>query len=99
MRMILEALANENFLVCLRDIEHCSKAEQSIKRICKLEENLKATLNSEEKELLEKLEENISDVGSINETNRFIYGFQLGALIMIEVFSGRDSLVAGNGEQ
>lgn len=99
MQMILEALANENLQICPLDENHQSKAGRSMKRVCKLEESLNASLNTEEKELLKILEDTLSDVSDGNETDRFIRGFRLGALMMVEVFDGRDNLVTGTGGQ
>lgn len=99
MQIILEALANENLQICPLDVNHQSKGGQSMKRVCKLEESLNASLNTEEKELLKMLEDTLGDVSDGNETDRFIRGFRLGALMMVEVFDGRDNLVAGTNGQ
>ena len=51
----------------------------------KNEDLLKETLSDEQKELLEKLIECITDISSISERDMFINGFRLGMKLMIEV--------------
>ena len=51
------------------------------------EDLLKETLSDEQKELLEKLTENITDISSISERDMFIAGFRLGVKLMIDVIS------------
>ena len=49
------------------------------------EDLLKEALSDEQKELLDKLTECITDISSISERDMFITGFQLGVKLMIEV--------------
>ena len=51
------------------------------------EDLLRETLSDEQKELLEKLTENITDISSISERDMFITGFRLGVKLMIDVIS------------
>ena len=51
----------------------------------KNEDLLRETLSDEQKELLDKLIECITDISSISERDMFITGFQLGVKLMIEV--------------
>ena len=51
----------------------------------KNEDLLRETLSDEQKELLEKLIECITDISSISERDMFIAGFQLGVKLMIDV--------------
>ena len=46
---------------------------------------LRDTLSDEQKELLEKLTECITDISSISERDMFIAGFRLGMKLMIDV--------------
>lgn len=93
MESILEVLANDNLLVFPHSTEHDSEVGQIMEQVCKLEDSLKATLNSEEKELLRTLENTLSIVNSFGETERFIHGYRLGALMMMDVFAGRNNVV------
>ena len=49
------------------------------------EDLLKETLSDEQKELLDKLTECITDISSISERDMFIAGFRLGMKLMINV--------------
>ena len=51
------------------------------------EDLLKETLSDEQKELLEKLTENITDISSLSERDMFITGFRLGVKLMIDVMN------------
>ena len=51
----------------------------------KNEDLLRETLSDEQKELLEKLTESITDISSISERDMFINGFRLGMKLMIDV--------------
>ena len=59
---------------------------QKLKTLADKNENLlKETLSDEQKELLEKLTESITDISSISERDMFIAGFRLGMKLMIDV--------------
>lgn len=49
------------------------------------EDLLRETLSDEQKELLDKLIECITDISSISERDMFIAGFRLGVKLMIDV--------------
>ncbi len=49
------------------------------------EDLLKETLSDEQKELLVKLIESVTDISSISERDMFIAGFRLGVKLMIDV--------------
>ena len=49
------------------------------------EDLLKETLSDEQKELLDKLTECITDISSISERDMFIAGFRLGMKLMIDM--------------
>ena len=51
----------------------------------KNEDLLKETLSDEQKELLDKLTECITDISSISERDMFIAGFKLGMKVMVDV--------------
>ena len=59
---------------------------QKLKTLADKNENLlKETISDEQKELLEKLTESITDISSISERDMFIAGFRLGVKLMIDV--------------
>ncbi|MBQ9901782.1 MAG: hypothetical protein IJM51_05285 [Clostridia bacterium] len=49
------------------------------------EDLLRESLSDEQKELLEKLIETVTDISSISERDMFINGFRLGIKLMIDV--------------
>ena len=49
------------------------------------EDLLRESLSDEQKELLDKLTECITDISSISERDMFIVGFRLGMKLMIDV--------------
>ena len=49
------------------------------------EDLLRETLSDQQKELLEKLTECITDISSISERDMFMAGFRLGVNLMIDV--------------
>ena len=51
----------------------------------KNEDLLKESLSQEQKELLGKLIESVTDISSISERDMFIAGFRLGMKLMIDV--------------
>ena len=49
------------------------------------EDLLRESLSDEQKKLLDKLTESITDISSISERDMFINGFRLGVKLMIDV--------------
>ena len=49
------------------------------------EDLLRQTLSDEQKELLDKLIETVTDISSISERDMFINGFRLGMKLMMDV--------------
>ncbi len=49
------------------------------------EDLLRESLSDEQKELLEKLIETVTDISSISERDMFIAGFRLGLKLMMDV--------------
>ena len=98
MQMILTAIAEGNLRMGTETMEHNSELKNAMNRVCRLGEELSNTLNDSEKELLEKLEDSYAEATQSDSQQSFINGFRLGALVIMEVFAGRDSLVLGNVE-
>ena len=55
----------------------------------KNEDLLRETLSDEQKELLDKLIESMTDISSISERDMFIAGFRLGMRLMIDVMKDK----------
>ena len=59
-----------------------------------LVEKLDAKLNSDEKELLDQIVEALNAESQYYETDRFVRGYSLGALMMLEVIEKRDEFLS-----
>ena len=55
-----------------------------------VEEKLTSGLLPEQKELFNKYSNAFCSVNAISETEQFMFGFKIGALLMIETFTGAD---------
>ena len=53
------------------------------------EDLLRESLSDEQKELLDKLIETVTDISSISERDMFINGFRLGIKLMIDVMKDK----------
>ena len=53
-------------------------------------DNLLSTLNDQQKEILEKIDDCYNELTDINEREIFAYAFKLGARIMLAVVSERE---------
>ena len=59
---------------------------QKLKTLADRNENLlRESLSDEQKELLDKLIESVTDISSISERDMFINGFRLGMKLMMDV--------------
>lgn len=71
--------------------EKCARLDDDVKELLKLlnrnEEKLISTLSDEQKETFEKYKDCNCEISEICERESFIKGFQLGAMIIIEVIS------------
>lgn len=90
---ILKALASGNLLTGPRFFDKNSDYGKAMQEISKLEHALEQSLSEPDRRLLERLEEAQLEVNTLSGTDRFLYGFRLGALMIIELFAGRDDLV------
>ena len=72
-----------------RDIPKDSEDDKLNKLIIRLDTVLKATLNEQEVEILEKLKDALTEQSSLCECEGFINGFRLGVRLMAEVFYDR----------
>ncbi len=94
MQSILEEFARGNINPEPRFFKRDSRYGRLIKQLADTEEKLLATLNGEEQMLLEGLVDTQTEVSLLSGVDRFLYGYRLGVLMTIEVFSGKESLLA-----
>ena len=73
-----------------RDIPKDSEGDKLNKLIIRHDAALKATLNEQETETLEKLKDALTEQNSFCECEGFINGFRLGVRLMVESFYGRE---------
>ena len=69
-----------------RDIQKDSEADELNKLIIRHDAALKATLNEQEAEILEKLKNALTEQSSLSECEGFVIGFRLGVRLIAEVF-------------
>ena len=85
MRSILEELWYGNVCSNTGCRESTTEAKQLIGYIADHHDNLLATLTDKQKEILEKFDDCYAELTDINKHEIFVYAFQLGARIAIEV--------------
>ena len=70
--------------------EQCTRGDQRLKELLSLvarnREALDGTLTEKQKEILEKFEENMSEMHGVSERDAFSHGFRLGVQLMAESF-------------
>ena len=90
---ILEALCDGNLflepIIEKRSPEHKKASETAYS----LMESLEKKLSAEEKELLDKATEAVNVESGYYATERFVCGYCLGALMMLEILEKRDELI------
>ncbi len=94
MKKILEAFANDNLISGPRFFKKESEYGRAMKRLTDAEETLIAHLDEEERALLHELTDAEGEMACMSGSDRFIYGYRLGVLMTMEVFVGRDTLIA-----
>lgn len=92
MGKILEAFATDCLVTDTTEFEKSPEYQAAKKAFCKYGERLMEKLNPEEKQLLQEFSEAKDTQETIYAIDRFIKGFRLGVLMMIEVFTGNDGL-------
>ena len=95
MKSILEAFAYGNINPNDGSIKKGSRYGHVIAVISESEEKLLTMLDAEQKELLIKFSSAQLEANSISNTEKFIYGYRLGVLMTIEVFTDREDTIFG----
>ena len=100
MKSILEEFALGNINPNVGYIKKGSKYESVMKTVSDSEKRLLTMLDEETKALFIKFSSAQSEANEISDTDKFIYGYRLGALMTMEVFQGtRDAIFGGRNEQ
>ena len=95
MKSILEAFAYGNIDPNVGTIKKGSRYERVIKTLSDSEEKLLPMLDGEAKELLIKFSSAQAEANAISNLDKFIYGYRLGVLMTMEVFTGREDEIFG----
>ena len=95
MRSILKELAHDNITTVSRACWQDPAYKKSVQVGARLEEKLLATLNEEEKELLEKYKDETMYQCCVEGNDRFIHGFKLGLTLTAEAFVTSGDLITG----
>lgn len=92
MKSILELFAQDEIKVNTRHYNHSKEYLDKYKELDKLEKSMLEKLGNEGKELFRKYEDIINELQDINRTTEFVYGYRLGVLMTIDVYSILDYL-------
>ena len=84
---MLELLANDELKVSARDYKHTPKHSQLGNQLEDLENEIAEKLDQEEKKLFEEYVDKQADMMSLIRAEEFIYGYQIGSLIMMDIYS------------
>jgi len=95
LKSILEAFAYGNIDPNVGTIKKGSRYERVIKTLSDSEEKLLPMLDGEAKELLIKFSSAQAEANAISNLDKFIYGYRLGVLMTMEVFTGREDEIFG----
>ena len=98
MKSILEQFACGSINPAIRFIKRGSTYEKAGNTLCAAEEKLRAVLNEDERLLLTALIEAQGAVNDIANMDKLVHGYRLGALMTMEVFSGKEDLASGGTE-
>ena len=93
MKSILEALAHGEISPLASSANWDSHYCRVIESIAEYEDKLLYMLDGEARELLKKFSAAHSEANETANIDSFICGYRLGALMMVEVFAGRETIV------
>lgn len=83
---MLELLAKDELTVAARDYCHTKEYLKLSNELEKLESKIAEKLDDEEKELFESYIGKQLDMSELVRIEEFIYGYQIGSLIMIDIY-------------
>ena len=97
MKSILEAFAYGNINPNDGSFKHSSRYGRVMKTLSESEEKLMAMLDGEPKELFMQFSSAQLESNTISSVDKFIYGYRLGMLMTMEVFTGanREEVIFG----
>lgn len=96
MGKILEAFANDE--LCVDEVKkQSSKSHELCGQVCDLIDELEQKLDDEGQELLNHLLDTMSDENNCYARDKFIRGYSLGVLMLMEILSEQDTLFHKGG--
>lgn len=98
MERFLRAFASDQLQVIEVTETRSPKRQRLIDESYKLHTELEQKLNTEEKELLERLLDTNADENTLYAEDKFIRGYRLGVLMTMEVFAGQDRFFYEEGQ-
>lgn len=98
MGKILEAIATDHLCVEPPIYEGDSKFNRARNRYCTLGEKLLEKLNEEERKMMDDYSTAQTEESLLYGNDRFVKGFRLGVLMMMEVITDEDDLILHEGE-
>ena len=90
MKTLLEAFANDNMSA---DAVNSGSYQKALLDMIETEKQFCEKLNESEKKLFTSFSDKQTELNIIENTDRFIHGFCLGALMMIEVFGEKNRIL------
>mgnify|MGYP007040731147 FL=1 len=91
MKSILELFAQDEIKVDTRDFNYTTEYLDKFKKMEILEQKIIDKLGEEGKELFDEYDDMIAELQSDIRVEEFVYGYQIGALMMIDTYSLLDS--------
>ena len=98
MKSILEEFANGNISPDIGTFKKNSPYSHALRSVVDYQDKLLSKLDDESKEIFDKLIYAQLEATSISNNDKFIYGYRLGVLMTMEVFTGRKDEIFGNVE-
>ena len=96
MKSILEEFAYGNISPQPRFFKKDSHYGRTMKTLSDSEEKLLSVLDGELKDTLKQFSDAQAEISLLSGVDRFVYGYRLGVLMTMEVFSGKDDLIVGS---
>lgn len=93
MSRILEAFANDNLCINPATYNGSPEYKKATQIMLETTEALSKKLSEEEKKLFEQFCNAQTDENQLYQADRFIRGYRVGVLMMIEVFTGSSDLL------
>ena len=95
MKSILEEFACGNISPEPRFFKRDSRYGRAMEMLSDSEEKLLVALSGDEKETFKAFSDAQAEINLLSGIDKFMYGYRLGVLMTIEVYTGRDDLMAG----